>query len=362
MAKSLSSTIFQNNAQSAVLVEDAYKVSTKETRNSMYDSVKGVYADAVSGIYSNKGSATTLIGLIKQSQTGNISRADMLSRALGAMGTSLPSLLGTLGGTIKNKISDVAGDMIGPDAAKTVDVIYNNLGTLVKVASVGNAEDLAKFVSELTGRSDLMQLINIEAESAIISAMATELMSFGIPGIVDDLIESSQSPQVSANAWAYISTDAINGSDLVTVNKVIDKIGLAAFIERNPDAVNMLLQMFFFGTNDTPDTYVAKRAELLATLVRINPNWSKYSRNGVMVDNLEPFSLASKDAKTLFYLAEPERSVCLLALSYKKSNVSTVIGDLYPKALVALSPGTKGTKQAVTPIVTKIGTASVTLA
>ena len=333
MTGRLSSTLFQGDGSTQVLVQDAYGVASQESHNSMYDSVKGIYADAVDGLYTNKNSPKQLAQIIMAAKKGNIDRQDMIDRALGAMGTSLPNLLGQLGGSLKNVIGDAAGTLIGPNAKKNIDVLFNGIPSIVNVVDVKDASSLFEFIAEMTGNSELASIINIEAESAIISGIASALMSYGIPDLVDYVIEDSRNEQVRRNAWAYISTDAVYGSDLAGINKVIDKIGVAAFLERNPDAINMILTQFFFGTNDTPPTYPAKRIELINTLVRINPNWDKYNRNGVLIPNLEPFQVSSADAKKLWFLEEPQRSYCLTAISYPPKTPYDVMTLMYPGAL-----------------------------
>lgn len=337
MVGRLSSTIFQGDSDKAVLVEDAYKISKTETRNTMYDSVKGIYADAVDGLYANKRSPKQLASIIMAAKKGTINRSEMIERALGAMGSSLPALLGQIGGTLKNKIGDVAGTLIGPNAKKNLEVVFNNIPLLLSTTNVKDTEGLFEVIAEITGNSDLAKMIDVEAESAIIAAIASSLMTYGIPELVDYVIEESRSEQVRWNAWQYISIDAVYGADLAGINKVIDMIGLVAFLERNPDAINQILSSFFFGTADTVNTYPAKRTELLATLNRINPRWMLYDRNGKDVPNLEPFQVASANARTLFWLESPEREYCLAAENFPKRSVSSVILELYPEAFVSES-------------------------
>lgn len=334
MTTSLANTIFQGNSSNAVVVEDAYKISTQESRNSVYDAGKGIYADAIKGMQSNKGSARELASLITASKSGSVNKMDMLTRGLSALGSSLPSLLGTLGGVLKNNLSSVAGDLIGDNASKAVSILYGNAELLLSVADVDDTESLVKFVNELSGNSELAKFINIEAESAIIGGMASMLMQYGIPEMVDDVIAQARSDAVKANAYAYLSTEAVNGSDLAMINKVIDQIGITMFLANNPDAINSILSGFFFGTKDTVDTYPAKRTELLTLLVRINPNWFQYNRAGTWVPNLGPFNISSKDAKTLFCTSDPERSFVLAAKGYPPNAATSVVKALYPDAYI----------------------------
>jgi len=334
MPGALANTIFQGNSRDAMIVEDAYKISTNETRNSVFEASKGIYKDAVKGMYANKGSVRELASILQAAKNGNVDKVDMLGRTLGAFGSSLPSLLGTLGGTLKNKLESVAGDYISDDAKKFISVLYNNASTLISVADVNDAQSLLEFVSELTGNSELAQFVNLEAESALIAGLANELMSFGIPELVDEAIQQARDERVRANAWAYISTTAVNGSDLAMIDKIINEIGLTKFLENNPDAINSILAGFFFGTNDTVDKYPAKFTELTTLLTKINAHWSEYLRGGVYVANLGPYISASVDAKTLFYLYEPHKTRTMAAKGKQPRGVVDVIKGMYPDAYI----------------------------
>lgn len=330
----LSSTIFQGDPSKAVLVQDAYKVANQESRNSMYDSVKGIYADAVDGLYTNKRSPKQLAQIVAAAQKGNINRMEMIERALGVMGTSLGSIFGSVTGVLKNKIGDAAGALIGENAKKNVQVMFDKVPLIISAVDVKDASSLFEFIGELTGDSELAKVIDIEAESAILAGIVGTLASYGVPDLIDYVIEEAQSEAARRNAWQYYSTEAVYGSDLAGINKVIDKIGLVAFLEANPDAINMILSQFFFGTKDTVDTWPVKRVELINTLVRINPQWSMYNRNGVYIPNLEPFQIASDNAKSLFYLAEPERKYSLASINFPKKPPGTIIQEMYPEAWV----------------------------
>lgn len=332
MVGRLASTVFQNNAKSAMVVEDAYNISTGETRNSVFDSVKGIYSDSVKGLYANKGSIRELASIITQAKAGTLTKADMLERALGAMGSSLPSLLGQLGGSLFNGISGAAASILGEGASQTISVLYKNAEILIKAANITDAQDSAEFLAALTGNDDLMRIVNVQAESAVFGGILNSLMQFGIPELIDDAVDQAQSETVKRNALAYLSTSAVNGSDLAIINKVIDRIGIIAFLEQNPDAINRTLASFFFGSKDTIETWPAKRLELLTLLNRIDSHWSDYLRNGTYIKNLEPFSVMSADAKTLMMMADPERTLTMAAAQYQVRNVADVIHELYPNA------------------------------
>lgn len=339
MSSSLAGTIFQGNARQILVQQDAYQMSNVTNKNSIYDTGKGIYAGAIDGIKNNPSSVRELASLITDSKNRKIDRAEMLTRALSAMGSSLPSLLGQLGGELMAKVQSVAGLLIGDEASKGVGLLYKNATLFLDVADARSTEDLVRFVNELSGNTELVQFVDVEAQSAIIGAAASMLLKFDIPDLVDDLIEQSQYDEVKRNAYAYLSTEAISGSNLKLISKSIDVVGLAVFLQNNPDAINQTLASFYFGTADTVDTYPDKRAELLALLVKINPNWDKTLVSGRYVDYLSPFIAMSKDAKTLFTYEENGQLshygyMILASTGLQPKDPTAIIKDLYPNAYI----------------------------
>lgn len=334
MTRRLSDSIFQGRGTDGMVVDDAYQISTGETRNSVYESAKGIFSDAIKGLQTNKQSIGELTRLVLDSKNGTVNKGEMFSRALGALGTSLPGLLGTLGGTLKNKIGGAAGELIGPDAQKAVEVLYNNVPTLLSTTNVKDSEDLISLIQELTGNSELAGLINIEAESAVIAGIAGTLLDYDIPNLLDDVLDMSRSDTVRYNAMAYISTRAVAGADLDTVNKIIDTIGLSMFLENNPNAIKDIVGSFYLGSEETPDQWPAKRDKMITLLNRIDAHWFEYNRNGEWVINLQTFSWSSGDTKKLFLLDLPWRTYQLASTGWQAQNVSAVEKELYPNAWI----------------------------
>jgi len=334
MSSRLSNTIFQTNGRDAMIVEDAYRISNDAPKNTVFDSLKGVYSDGIEGLKTNTSSVKELTNLILSAKRGTVDKADMFERALSAMGSSLPSLLGSIGGALKNQLASVAGTLIGPDAEKNVNIIYGNLDKIIKVAGVNDIDGLAEIVNELTGNSDLMKVINIEAEAAILGGITQQLLRYGIPDLVDDVMAQSASDEAIKKAYQFVSTDSIVGTDLATINRVLDKIGLAAYLEVNPNPIKNILGSFYFGTDDTIDKWPAKRALLLSTLNRIDPHWEEYNRNGTYVKDLNAFTTASTDAKKLLNMADPEALLTLIGPSFLSTGVSSVMKTLYPEAYI----------------------------
>lgn len=330
----LSDSIFQGRSTDSLVVTDAYQISSGETRNSLFDAVKGIYSDAVTELYANPGSAVELVSLLAEIKRGSVDKLSMFDRSLGSMGSGLPGLLGSLGGALKTRLGSVANQMIGPEAEKALSVLYDNAELLIRTRDVGDATSLIDFLQDLTGNPEIAGIINIEAESAIIAGLAGQLIQYGLPQMLDEVLNQARSEEVRNNALAWISSSAVAGSDLDTTLKIIDTIGLTAFLANNPDAINQILGSYYLSSDDTPADYPARRDKLVLVLTRIDANWFQVKRNGVWVNTLAPFMSASSDARKILSLDDPFRTLILAATGRQAQTVSSVIKELYPNAWV----------------------------
>lgn len=329
----LSNTIFQGRSTDAMIAIDAYEISKSTPTNNVYDTVRGIYADTIGKIQTDKGTGVRLSELIVRAKTTKMSKADLLNGALSAMGTDLPNLLGKLGGSLKDRVAETAGTLLGDDAKRAVEVLYNDAGMLIEASNVKDARDLLDFIGGVTN-ADLIRFVDIEAESAILAAVAQELMAYNAPDILDDLIETSSSERVKLNVYSYIGATAISGSDLPTVNKILDKIGLNKFLEFNPDAIDQILSSYTKGF-DGVESYPQRRELLVSTLQRIDPHWNKVLRSGSYVTNLGRYSLASDHARIVLSIQEPDRTYCMAAKAYTSRSVNSVVKELYPDAYIS---------------------------
>lgn len=330
----LSNTIFQGRSTDAMVAVDAYEISKSTPKNGIYDTVKGIYTDAIVRLNTDKNAAHRLTQLILRSKSNQVDKFGLINDALGVLGSSLPNVLGQLGGAMQKRIADTAGMLMGDNAKRAVEVIYNDAGRLITAASVKDARELLEFVGEITD-AELIKFIDIEAESAVLASIARELVAYNVPEMLDDLIAAASTEEIKDNIYSYIGATAISGSDLVTVNKIIDRIGLTGFLEYNPDAINQILTSFTIGSDTTVEQYPDKRTLLINTLVRIDPNWDKVLRAGVYLPNLGRYIAANREAKLILSLEEPERTLCMTAGTYAPLTVHNVIKDLYPDAYVS---------------------------
>lgn len=335
MSSRLSSTIFQGRSTEQMLAVDAYEVIDSAPRNTIYDSAKGIYGTAIQTLKTDKDSVTKLASLVRDYNTGYLDKTAMMTRALGIMGSSLPSLLGGLAGGLKDKITAFAGEGISPAITKAYDVVSKATSTYIQSADYDQTYALTQVMGELLDDPDLLDFINVEAESSILGAIANEAIAYGMPGLVSDMIANNKSDRVRYNAWSYVSESSINYSNFEYLNFSLDQIGSTGVLQQVPDAVVRIPEHYTFPVSVKPNQYEGLLAEMVETIARIDPHWNQELRNGEWVYSLRAYMRASADAKTLFSKQEPHRSLFMAADMVRETPVRDVMTTLYPNAYIS---------------------------
>lgn len=320
--------IWQGAGTDKQVARDTYTDNSSATQNSLYESVKGVYSSGVKTIQNNPNSIRDLVALTQAAQKGTTDKFSLLKRGLSALGSSVPGVIGSISTTLQDKIATTFG--LSDQTRQAMQMTINQVSKVVTSSNPTNLTDLASLLNGITGNSKYAKALNLEAEAALFSTVLDTALTYGLTNIVDDVITQASDKYVSASALKFVSSSVISGSDLTTINKIIDEIGVEQFLVNNPDAIKDIISSYRFSSDTTVASYAAKLSELTTTLARINTNWYQYQRNGVWVPNLTVMSEASSNALTLFYLNETYRTMALTAPAYPVAEVSTIQAMLYP--------------------------------
>jgi hypothetical protein len=330
----LANSIFQGRPSDKLLVKDTYEVTNTETRNSVFETTKGIYSDAIDGLKGNTSSPRELTELVLGAKNGNLTKMEMVEKALGTMGSSLPSLLGQVGGTLANVLGDTLGESGYGDIAQLGKLLYGAAPTFIKGADVDDADSLIRFVGELTGKGDLMEFVNLGAEAGILSGIAKQLVRYGVGDLVDDVAEMAHDESVKNAIFRAIIENAINTSDLKSVNKALDKLGADGLLAERPNAIAEILAGYKFPEDFDMRLAAAERVKLISTLARISIYWSTKLRNGVAIPDYKNWVALGTDAKVLMMMAEPERTMAISCGAIRPMNVAGVQAELYPAGYV----------------------------
>lgn len=332
MATRLANSIFQGRSTDKLITEDAYSIVDNITRNAFFDSIKGVYSDLIDNL-NTKAGKNAIKDLIKAATSETVDKEQLLDKALNTLGTSRYGILKNLNGSIKTKLVEAGSVLMGDSSKKVIDIVYNELKISTTTDNVNDAGDLIDLIKDISGGEELLEMIDVEAESAVVGGLLSSAISEGIPEVMDDILDLTGNSTVKVNALAYAAKDALNSGRTDTVNKIIDEIGANKIFETDNKATKTLLSSFTLEGKSVSE-HTAARTDLVDTLTRLDADWDKESRNGEKVFSLSAYSNMSEDSKKLLLQEEPQRTLALAVDSYKTKSVDEVIKELYPNALL----------------------------
>lgn len=195
-----------------------------------------------------------------------------------------------------------------------------------------SAGGFATMLSGLSGGLTQVEYKDIGAKAALVASIVDKAIALGIPNVIDKIItqigdkKRERELMVSRlRQWAMIS-------DIKTLNKVVDIIGVHAALEREPRLLEILVGGYTYSQNyDEVVNYQEKYTELVTFLDRMNPNWEKGQRNGLVVSSIKLYVIASDEARTLFRLNQRHYPDILAAEGFQEDSILNVISSHHQK-------------------------------
>lgn len=290
---------------------------------------QGQMSNAALWLRSTGCSAENLIGLLKTQGGGvGLDRDELERRLSSASQQSMSTLSPEFREAMVQEMAALSGQ--DPDAVK---MAINNQETVLNAEQSKDSSALSQILSNITGSEEVIDLLDLHAEVAVISSLLDKSIELGIPQAAELLLARIDDERVRQRVALNRLRSAAIASEMKTVQTVIDNSGQAAAIAKVPDLVVLLVQYYDWGRNVTRDQYADKRDELIATLNKADPNWYQKQRDGQWVSNLEPFSVASDDALTLFAISNYALEASM-APKYPKTHYRNVARKYHDRAIL----------------------------
>lgn len=286
-------------------------------------------SDASLWLRSTGCSAENLIGLLRvEGGSVGLNRAELEERLSSASRQSL----NTLSPEFKEEMVQQLAILSGQDP-NAIRLSMEGQETMISAKDSKDATALSKILGDISGSEEVIDLFDLHAETAVISGMLDKAIELGIPQATETLLAQIEDDRVRQRVALNRLRSAAIASELKTVQTVVENSGQAAAIAKVPDIVNLITQYYSWGRNVTRDQYPNKRDELVATLNMVDPRWYQKKRDGIWVSNLEPFSVASDDALTLFAMSNYTLEAAM-APKYPKTHYRNVARKYHPRVVL----------------------------
>ncbi len=242
------------------------------------------------------------------------------------------SAMGMTGGTNglsnkqKNSIGSALSSLSGTKDSKLL------FGDVTKVFESGGddltASSLIDTINTVSGRSDVFKLLDLEAQAAFILGVSDTLIDWGIPELLDTLIDNLQDSKLKNEMLEENARRASRKGDVGQTKHFCDKMGQGRAYNIHRELITNLMKNYKIPKGNT-----VSKATLGGTLLSffkwLNGNWDKdpYDES---ITCLEFYTFANTNAEQVLRLTDVSEYAALGPQINIELPLKTA-GNLFPK-------------------------------
>lgn len=343
----LARPLFAGGPQDIVATPDIYTVNNNNVINSPVGKFAGFNGSSITNNFV-QGSAgflasitnTALVSIASGnslSQTASLMEGRLASAAgqmVSGLSVTLQSYIAQNVNLATSEILGTASPYVSSNAFNQVEVGSNGNYATVSTGDYNTVLQTMTMSNQLAG-SNIVQMNDVGAGSAILSATLTSLITLGLADVVASLVGSTSGHMATATRRA-LSTNvrqAVAQSDLATLQLCINQLGVGGVLTQMPNAALALVQGYRLPNGATRASYTNLATQLTGILSQLAPGWDTTQRNGVSVPSLTYFAKASKDALTLLGTISSYQVPALIGPTYPPQRFLTALRQEYPSAV-----------------------------
>lgn len=345
IGKSISSAMATAQAATTSAVSKVNSVFSTTVKENL-SVVKATAKDGITALNSYKDTAMGGLNTFIKTVTGNmltmkdltkiidvrngfkINQAELTKRLSDAAGFPLNSIVG-MTKDIENEINN----LLDAYSKGNVTRMLNAVGVKFKVND--GTSQMVSMLSSVLSRisntdSQFRRVVDEAAQLAFLNTMLKYTVTAGLWEGIDDLLAKYTLPGEGIRALGTFSTIAVKKGDVYTLQAIMDRCGISAITAVNTNLHADLLKNFKFTSDAVASDYPDYRLRMLNVLDAANPTWELTDFNDISTLNLVPFTTASKNALTLLKGQDRFLIQCMIAPSYTKKPLMTLVRDFYP--------------------------------
>lgn len=338
----LARPVFESGPNDDVAVVDVYSTTDSTTRNALTSKLT-TFGQGVTDIFGKSTEALKDLGhKLGTNQIDLAAAKDRIQGALAGSRNDINYLATGIQGTI---FTDATGKDRGTDYVREANKLMNTVKVVTsKGARISSGQDQNKvrsmlgIVSDLTGLN-IFKSFDLGAETALIKGMVIEIGKWGIPDLLDDLLQNTDS-RTAYSAVSRSSRQLASTSDIDSIEAIIARLGPQVLTQETPNFASTFLANYRFPLGTTEDKYAERLAQLVRVMTLLQPNWATTQRRYVEeqtgdeviedLPNLAVMTNASAHAKLLFRNDEAFIIPSLIAGHYPSKTAVSLLKEQYP--------------------------------
>lgn len=322
------SSVFSTDVKENLSVVKATAKDGITALNSYKDTALGGLSSFISAVTGNSLTMKDLTKIIDVRNGVKINQAELTKRLSNAAGFPLNSVVG-----MTKDIEREVNNLLDAYSKGNVTRMLNAAGVKFKVND--GSSQMVSMLSSVLGRisgtdSKFRRIVDESAQLAFLNTMMKYTVTAGLWEGIDDLLAKYTISEEGIRVLGTFSTIAVKKGDVYTLQAIMDRCGISAITAVNTNLHTDLLKNFKFTSDTIESEYPDYRLRMLNVLDAANPTWETTYFNDIGSMNLIPFTTASKNALTLLKGQDRFRIQCMIAPSYTKKPLMTLVRDFYP--------------------------------
>jgi hypothetical protein len=257
-----------------------------------------------------------------------------ISRLGAVLGISPSVMSATFQAAINQAINLNAGNYNSMLVSSGGSAVYVNSSDVTGTAQLLNQ------VNQMAG-SNIASTIDVGAQATAASAITSSLIALGLTTVLGSFIATQTTRASATQSVAQVALQqnveqAIQASDLTTVQLCITQLGPGGVLKQVPDAALQLLQYFKIPVGTSASGYAALWTQLQGILVQLAPSWKTTQINGQAKLSLQYYIRASVDARKVMATDVDPNVVAgaLIGGSFPQEGALATLQQMYPQMLV----------------------------
>lgn len=321
-------SVFSTNVKENLSIVKATAKDGITALNSYKDTALGGLSSFIKTVTGNTLTMKDLTKIIDIRNGFKVNQAELAKRLSNSIGFPLNSVVG-----MSNDIQREVENLLDAYSKGNVTRMLNAAGIKFKVND--GSSQMMSMLSSVLSRisstdSQFRQIVDEGAQLAFLNTMLKYTVTAGLWEGIDELLAKYTIPSEGIRALGTFSTIAVKKGDVYTLQAIMDRCGISAITAVNTNLHTDLLKNFKFTSDTAEKEYPDYRLRMLNVLDAAKPNWELIAFNDLNTLNLIPFTTASKNALTLLKKQPRFMVQCMIAPTYTKKPLMTLVKDFYP--------------------------------
>lgn len=231
---------------------------------------------------------------------------------------------------LKGATTDLTKNALGTDVRMVIDGVEQ----IRKTGDFNSAQGVMNVLGQISGNPAFAKIDVIGDKLGVLGAITNKIAALRIPQLVDTVLGQMKTVAEKKKYMLDNLEAFVTASDLYSIKQTIDLAGSVAVLAKMPDIILKILMYYRLPANvDSPTTAAAN--ELNNLLNRLDSNWTKYRRDGVLVSNMEPFASANPIAVDTLKLLPQYMVQAMICKVYLTRDLMDLSRQNYPLAAFA---------------------------